>query len=82
MKKHVGSSLYHLIAAAVVLPLVATAPSAARAGDLTAAEQCDREAGSEFDLERNKAFPAVATEDIRIGVIASSLRQCRRGRHI
>ncbi len=75
MKKHVGSSLYHLIAAAVVLPLVATAPSAARAGDLTAAEQCDREAGSEFDLERNRAFPAVATEDIRIGVALSACRE-------
>lgn len=75
MKKHVGSSLYHLLAAAVVLPLVATAPSAARASDLTATEQCDREAGSEFDLERNRAFPAVATEDIRIGVALSACRE-------
>ncbi len=79
MKKYVESSfrtgLYHLLAAAVLLPLFATMPSAARASDLTAAEQCDREAGSEFDLERNRAFPAVATQNIRIGVALSACRE-------
>ncbi|MCG5483346.1 MAG: sel1 repeat family protein [Sinorhizobium meliloti] len=79
MTKYVESSLrtglHHLLAAAVLLPLFAIMPSAARASDLTAAEQCDREAGSEFDLERNRAFPAVATQDIRIGVALSACRE-------
>lgn len=79
MTKYVESSLrtglHHLLATAVLLPLFATMPSAARASDLTAAEQCDREAGSEFDLERNRAFPAVATQNIRIGVALSACRE-------
>ncbi|WP_425288617.1 sel1 repeat family protein [Sinorhizobium glycinis] len=62
-----------LIATAMLLSFAA--PPAARAADLTPAEQCDREAGSELDLERNKAFPPVASEDIRIGVALSACRE-------
>ncbi|PDT41925.1 MULTISPECIES: sel1 repeat family protein [Sinorhizobium] len=62
-----------LIATAMLLSIAAT--PAARAAELTAAEQCDREAGSELDLERNRAFPAVATQDIRIGVALSACRE-------
>ncbi|ASY67556.1 hypothetical protein [Sinorhizobium fredii] len=64
-----------LLATAMLLSFAAIAAPSAHAGDLTAAEQCDREAGSELDLERNRAFPAVATEDIRIGVALSACRE-------
>ncbi len=63
-----------LLLATAMLLSFAAAPSV-RAADLTAAEQCDREAGSELDLERNRAFPAVATQDIRIGVALSACRE-------
>ncbi|TCN36275.1 sel1 repeat family protein [Sinorhizobium americanum] len=62
-----------LLAAAMLLSVAAT--PAARAADLTATELCDREAGSELDLERNRAFPAVAADDIRIGVALSACRE-------
>jgi TPR repeat protein len=61
--------------AVVALAAFATIAPSARAADLTAAEQCDREAGSEFDHTRNKAFPAVATQDIRIGIALSACRE-------
>ncbi|MDX0739122.1 sel1 repeat family protein [Sinorhizobium medicae] len=79
MNKHVKSSLRiglgYPLAAILLLALAAMASSTARAGDLTAAEQCDREAGSELDVERNRNFPAVATKDIRIGVALSACRE-------
>lgn len=79
MNKHVKSSLRiglgYPLAAILLLALAAMASSTARAGDLTAAEQCDREAGSESDVERNRNFPAVATKDIRIGVALSACRE-------
>ncbi|WP_234781862.1 sel1 repeat family protein [Sinorhizobium saheli] len=61
-----------MLAAAVLL---SAASVSARADDLSAAEQCDREAGSAFDPERNRAFPAVAAEDIRIGIALSACRE-------
>ncbi|PST27364.1 hypothetical protein C7U60_02480 [Mesorhizobium plurifarium] len=67
--------LRHLLAAAALVSLATSAVPSAHASDLTAAEQCDREAGSEFDLERNRAFPAVAMQDIRIGVALSACRE-------
>lgn len=70
---HTGKGL--LLAAITFISLAAATPSPAGATDLTAAEQCDRQAGSEFDLERNRSFPAVATEDIRIGVALSACRE-------
>lgn len=69
----IGSANALLLATAMLLSFAA-APST-HAADLTAAEQCDREAGSELDLERNRAFPAVAAEDIRIGVALSACRE-------
>lgn len=79
MKNRTGLDIR--IAKGVPLAVVAlaafatTAFPSARAADLTAAEQCDREAGSEFDLTRNRAFPAVATQDIRIGIALSACRE-------
>lgn len=65
-----------MLAAAMLL---SAASVSARAGDLSAAEQCDREAGSAFDPERNRAFPAVAAEDIRIGIALSACREAYKG---
>jgi hypothetical protein len=50
-------------------------PSAHAASSMTAADQCDAEAGSEHDLQRNMAFRPVATEDIRIGIALSACRE-------
>lgn len=58
-----------------LLAVAAIALPPARAAELSAAEICDREAGSIVDPERNPAFPAVATEDIRIGVALSACRE-------
>ncbi|WP_018234969.1 sel1 repeat family protein [Ensifer sp. BR816] len=63
------------LATALLLSFAAIAAPAAHAADLTAADLCDREAGSELDLERNRTFPPVATEDIRIGVALSACRE-------
>ena len=38
-------------------------------------DQCDAEAGSEHDLQRNLAFRPVATDDIRIGIALSACRE-------
>ncbi|NRQ13405.1 Secretory immunoglobulin A-binding protein EsiB [Ensifer sesbaniae] len=64
-----------LLAVVSLLAVAAIALPSARAGELSAADVCDREAGSIFDLQRNQAFPAVATEDIRIGVALSACRE-------
>ncbi|APG89803.1 chromosome (plasmid) partitioning protein ParB [Sinorhizobium americanum] len=64
-----------VLSLATAMVLSFTAAPTARAAELTPAEQCDREAGSELDLERNRAFPAVATQDIRIGVALSACRE-------
>ncbi|AFL48700.1 sel1 repeat family protein [Sinorhizobium fredii] len=64
-----------LLAAAMLLSFATIAARSASAAELSAAEQCDREAGSDLDLERNRAFPAVATHDIRIGVALSACRE-------
>lgn len=64
-----------LLAIVSLLAVAAIALPPARAADLSAAEVCDREAGSIFDLQRNQAFPAVSTEDIRIGVALSACRE-------
>nr|WP_083213864.1 MULTISPECIES: tetratricopeptide repeat protein [unclassified Ensifer] len=58
-----------------LLAVAAIALPSARAAELSAAEICDREAGSIFDLQRNPSFPAVATEDIKIGVALSACRE-------
>lgn len=58
-----------------LLAVAAIALPSARAGELSATEICDREAGSIFDLQRNPAFPAVATEDIKIGIALSACRE-------
>ncbi|MBP2235790.1 hypothetical protein J2Z31_002282 [Sinorhizobium kostiense] len=57
------------------LTLTAAALPPAHASDLSVAEQCDKEAGSELDLERNMSFPPVATQDIRIGIALSACRE-------
>ncbi|WP_426240816.1 tetratricopeptide repeat protein [Pararhizobium sp. DWP1-1-3] len=50
-------------------------PPARAASALLPADQCDAEAGSEHDLQRNLAFRPVATEDIRIGIALSACRE-------
>ena len=50
-------------------------PPFSHASERLPAEQCDAEAGSEHDLQRNRAFRPVATEDIRIGIALSSCRE-------
>ncbi|WP_426124059.1 tetratricopeptide repeat protein [Pararhizobium sp. PWRC1-1] len=50
-------------------------PPARAASALLPADQCDAEAGSEHDLQRNLAFRPVANEDIRIGIALSACRE-------
>lgn len=69
------TGLSHLLAAVAFVHVALAETFPAAATDLTAAEQCDREAGSESDGERNRNFPAVATKDIRIGVALSACRE-------
>jgi TPR repeat protein len=65
-----------LITAVSLLSVAAIAiPSARAASPLLPADQCDTEAGSEHDLQRNLSFRPVATEDIRIGVALSACRE-------
>lgn len=64
-----------LLAIVSFLALAAIALPPARAADLSAADICDREAGSVFDLQRNQAYPAVATEDMKIGIALSACRE-------
>jgi len=65
-----------LLAAVSLLSIAAiTLPSAHAASPLPPADQCDAEAGSEHDLQRNMAFRPVATEDIRIGIALSACRE-------
>ena len=65
-----------LLTAVSLLSIAAIAiPSARAASALLPADQCDAEAGSEHDLQRNLAFRPVATEDIRIGIALSACRE-------
>jgi TPR repeat protein len=65
-----------LLTAVSLLSVAAIAiPSARAASALLPADQCDAEAGSEHDLQRNLAFRPVATEDIRIGIALSACRE-------
>lgn len=65
-----------LLTAVSLLSIAAIAlPSAHAASPLLPADQCDAEAGSEHDLQRNMAFRPVATEDIRIGIALSACRE-------
>ncbi|MCV9998988.1 sel1 repeat family protein [Pararhizobium sp. YC-54] len=65
-----------IITAVSLLSIAAIAiPSARAASALLPADQCDAEAGSEHDLQRNLAFRPVATEDIRIGIALSACRE-------
>ena len=65
-----------LLTAVSLLSVAAIAiPSAHAASALLPADQCDAEAGSEHDLQRNLAFRPVATEDIRIGIALSACRE-------
>jgi TPR repeat protein len=65
-----------LLIAVSLLSITAIAiPSARAASALLPADQCDAEAGSEHDLQRNLAFRPVATEDIRIGIALSACRE-------
>ncbi len=65
-----------LLTAVSLLSIAAIAiPSARAASALLPADQCDAEAGSEHDLQRNLAFRPVATDDIRIGIALSACRE-------
>ena len=65
-----------LLTAVSLLSIAAIAiPSARAASALLPADQCDAEAGSEHDLQRNLSFRPVATEDIRIGIALSACRE-------
>ncbi|CAN7555463.1 tetratricopeptide repeat protein [Pararhizobium sp. LjRoot235] len=65
-----------LLAAVSLLSVAAIAiPSARAASPMLAADQCDAEAGSEHDLQRNLSFRPVATENLRIGVALSACRE-------
>jgi TPR repeat protein len=65
-----------LLTAVSLLSVAAIAiPSARAASSLLPADQCDAEAGSEHDLQRNFAFRPVATEDLRIGIALSACRE-------
>lgn len=80
MKNEPGTriSVVNAIVLAVVslLSIAAIAlPSAHAASLMTAADQCDAEAGSEQDLQRNMAFRPVATENLRIGIALSACRE-------
>lgn len=70
------SALNAILLAAVSLASVAAiALPSARAASLLPADQCDAEAGSEHDLQRNLSFRPVANEDIRIGIALSACRE-------
>lgn len=65
-----------LLTAVSLLSVAAIAlPAANAASPLLPSDQCDAEAGSEHDLQRNMAFPPVATVDIRIGRALSACRE-------
>ncbi|WP_139276028.1 MULTISPECIES: tetratricopeptide repeat protein [Rhizobium/Agrobacterium group] len=65
-----------LLAAISALSVAAIAlPSASHASDLMPSDLCDREAGSEHDLQRNMGFKPVATDDIKIGIALSACRE-------
>jgi TPR repeat protein len=65
-----------LLAAVSLLSIAAIAiPSARAASSMLPAEQCDAEAGSEHDLQRNLSFRPVATENLRIGIALSACRE-------
>ncbi|URK88711.1 sel1 repeat family protein [Rhizobium sp. RCAM05350] len=64
-----------LLTAVSLLSIAAIAIPSAHASALLPADQCDAEAGSEHDLQRNLAFRPVATEDIRIGIALSACRE-------
>lgn len=71
------SALNALLLTAISLLSVAAIaiPSARAASALLPADQCDAEAGSEHDLQRNLTFRPVATEDLRIGIALSACRE-------
>lgn len=64
-----------LLAAVSLLSVAAIALPSAQAASLLPADQCDAEAGSEHDLQRNLSFRPVATEDMRIGIALSACRE-------
>lgn len=65
-----------LLAAVSLLSVAAIAiPSARAASPMLASDQCDAEAGSEHDLQRNLSFRPVATENLRIGIALSACRE-------
>ncbi|WP_455273091.1 tetratricopeptide repeat protein [Rhizobium herbae] len=64
-----------LLTVVSLLSIAAIAIPSAHASALLPADQCDAEAGSEHDLQRNMAFRPVATEDIRIGIALSACRE-------
>ncbi|WP_275788150.1 tetratricopeptide repeat protein [Pararhizobium gei] len=64
-----------LLAAVSLLSIAAIAIPQARASAMLPADQCDAEAGSEHDLQRNLSFRPVATEDLRIGLALSACRE-------
>lgn len=65
-----------LLTAVSLLSVAAIAiPDARAASSLLPSDQCDAEAGSEHDLQRNLAFRPVATDDIRIGIALSACRE-------
>ena len=65
-----------LLTAVSLLSIAAIAiPSARAASAMLPADQCDAEAGSEHDLQRNLSFRPVATEDLRIGIALSACRE-------
>lgn len=80
MKKETGkriSAMNAVLAAAISVFSVAViaVPSAKAGSHMNPAEQCDAEAGSENDLERNMSFAPVATQDLRIGIALSACRE-------
>ncbi|MDQ0318799.1 TPR repeat protein [Pararhizobium capsulatum DSM 1112] len=74
-KKHISLINALLLGLVSALSLAAITVPSARAAAMLPAEQCDAEAGSEYDLQRNFSFRPVATEDIRIGVALSACRE-------
>lgn len=64
-----------LLAAVSAVSIAAIAVPSVRAATMLPADQCDAEAGSEHDLQRNMAFKPVATEELRIGIALSACRE-------
>ena len=74
-EKHISLINALLIGIVSALSVAAISIPSARAAAMMPTEQCDAEAGSEYDLQRNLSFRPVATEDIRIGIALSACRE-------